>query len=270
MPDMDAVVNRMLARFGVDRPPEVDRALAAARTDPGSWLAPATELLRTSWNEDRMSAAAATAALMGLALDTAAHDHPQRARWALHLWLAERTLSALYGDYRLSQEVRHRLAAQTQNRAVNDPVAVAATYPDLPPPGHFEAAPPIERDVERLVAGLPPDDLSRAVLLARAWRRPPTSATSPGTPRRSRTPGTGRAPRSPPSRPTTSTRRRSGASPLTPESPGSAPTSRTTRPWRPPSARAASPWTPRAALGGEARPTTATSPPPRTSSWRPR
>lgn len=167
MPDVDVVVNRMLARFNVSRSPEVDRALACKNDDPRSWLVPTADLLRASWNGDGRDAAAAAAALMGLALDTAAHDHPERARWTLHLWLAEHTLSSLYGDYRLSQEVRHRLAAQTQRRAAGDPVTVAATYPDLPPPRHFEAAPPIEREAERLVAGLPQDDLSRATLLTR-------------------------------------------------------------------------------------------------------
>ncbi|NUS80022.1 MAG: CHAT domain-containing protein [Streptomyces sp.] len=167
MADVDVVVNRMLARFDVSRSSEVNRALASATEDPQSWLGPAAGLLRASWNGDGLGAAAAAAALMGLALDTAPHDHPGRARWALHLWLAEHTLSSLYGDYRLSQEVRHRLAAQTQNRAANDPVAVAATYPDLPLPRHFEAPAPIERDAERLVAGLPQDDLARATLLVR-------------------------------------------------------------------------------------------------------
>ncbi|MEV7196858.1 CHAT domain-containing protein [Streptomyces sp. NPDC093510] len=167
MPDVDVVVNRMLARFDVSRSSEVNRALASATDDPRSWLVPTAGLLRASWNGDGKGAAAAAAALMGLALDTGAHDHPERARWTLHLWLAEHTLSALYGDYRLSQEVRHRLAAQTQNRAAGDPVAVAATYPDLPPPRHFEAPSPIEREAERLVAGLPQDDLGRATLLVR-------------------------------------------------------------------------------------------------------
>ncbi|KAA0940807.1 CHAT domain-containing protein [Streptomyces apricus] len=167
MPDIAVVVDRMLARFDVSRSPGVDRALACTNGDPGSWLVPTAGLLRASWNGEGKGAAAAAAALMGLALDTAAHDHPERARWTLHLWLAEHTLSALYGDYRLSQEVRHRLAAQTQRRAADDPVAVAATYPDLPPPRHFEAVPPIEREAERLVAGLPQDDLSRATLLNR-------------------------------------------------------------------------------------------------------
>lgn len=157
----------MLARFDVGRSPEVDRVLASTGDDPCDWLAPTAGLLRAAWNGDGRGAAAAAVALMGLALDTGAQDHPERARWTLHLWLAEHTLSALYGDYRLTQEVRHRLAAQTQRRAADDPVAVAAIYPDLPPPDHFAAVPPIEQAAERLVAMLPQGDLSRATLLAR-------------------------------------------------------------------------------------------------------
>ncbi|MDX3072289.1 CHAT domain-containing protein [Streptomyces sp. MI02-7b] len=166
MSDARAAVDRMLARFGVSAPPRTDRIVAGAGTTPGSLLRTAIELLRAAWGGERKPAAAAALALIVLALDTAPRDHPLRARLVLHLQLAERTLTS-YGDVRVSAEVRHHLAAQTQHRSPDDLVSVAARWPGGPAQEPFAPADPIEARVDALLATLPPDDLCRPGLLAR-------------------------------------------------------------------------------------------------------
>ncbi|WP_157874322.1 CHAT domain-containing protein [Streptomyces sp. AcH 505] len=169
MTDLRAVVDRALARCGVAWSPEAERQIATAGTDPQSWLPAATGLLRASWSGDETgrASAVAAAALMEFALDTGPREHPERPSWVLHLWLAERTLSFRYGDYQLSRDVHHHLGAQTQGRAADDPVLVAATYLGLPLPRHFQPVQQIEQSALRLVAMLPPDDLGRCCVLVR-------------------------------------------------------------------------------------------------------
>ncbi|MFF3560601.1 CHAT domain-containing protein [Streptomyces sp. NPDC002574] len=165
MSDARAAVDRMLTRFGLSAPPRTDRIVADAGTTPGSLLRAAIALLRAAWGGERKPAAAAALALLVLALDTAPRDHPLRARLVLHLQLAQRTL-AMYGDVRVSAEVRHHLAAQTQHRSPDDLVSVAARCPGRPAQQPGAPADPIEARVDALLATLPPDDLSRPGLLA--------------------------------------------------------------------------------------------------------
>lgn len=165
MSDARAAVDRMLTRFGLSAPPRTDSIVAGAGTTPGSLLRAAAALLRAAWGGERRAAAAAALALIVLALDTAPRDHPLRARLVLHLQLAQRTL-AMYGDFRVSAEVRHQLAAQTQHRSPDDLVSVAARYPGGPAQRPFAPADAIEARVDALLATLPPDDLSRPGLLA--------------------------------------------------------------------------------------------------------
>ena len=143
------------------------RHVAGAGENPDSWLPAAAGLLRASWNEGGRDCAVAAAAVLEYALDVGERQDPRRPRWALHLWLAERTLALRFEDHRLSDESHHYLAAQTQGRPADDPVAVAATYPEEPPPRHFEPPRPSHPHAVRLAEGLPADDLVRPCLLAR-------------------------------------------------------------------------------------------------------
>lgn len=143
------------------------RHVAGAGEKPDSWLPSAAGLLRASWNEGGRDCAVAAAAVLEYALDVGERQDPRRPRWALHLWLAERTLALRFEDHRLSDECHHYLAAQTQGRPADDPVAVAATYPEEPPPRHFEPPRPSHPHAVRLAEGLPADDLVRPCLLAR-------------------------------------------------------------------------------------------------------
>lgn len=147
--------------------PEVERHLAGAGADPDSWLPSAAGLLRASWTEGGRDCAVAAVAVMEHALDMGEKRDPRRPRWVLHLWLAERTLSLRFEDHRLSDETHHYLAAQTQGRPADDPVAVAATYPEEPQPRHFEPPRPSQPHAVRLAEGLPADDLVRPCLLTR-------------------------------------------------------------------------------------------------------
>lgn len=168
MADIRADVTRMLARCEAPWTPEVERAVAAAQGGGTDRLLPAAAgALRASWNEGGRSAAVAAVALLETALETGARDDPMRPRWVLHLWLAERTLSFRYGDHRLSQDIQHTFGAQTQGRSPDDPVAVAAVYPDGPLPRHGEPVAPVERAALRLAGTLPPDDPGRRSLLVR-------------------------------------------------------------------------------------------------------
>lgn len=160
-------VDRMLARCESAWTPYLERLVADAGADPHSWLPPAGALLRASWGEDGRACAVAAAALMEYALDVGPRHHPHRHRWVLHLWLAERTLALRHGDHRLSDDVHHHLAAQTQGRPPEDPVAVAATYPEEPLPRHFAPPRPSERHAARMAEDLPEDDPVRPSLLAR-------------------------------------------------------------------------------------------------------
>lgn len=162
-------MDRVLARCGVAWSAEAERQVATAGADPGSWLPAAAGLLRASWSGDETGRASAVAAvaLMEFALDTGPREHPQRPSWVLHLWLAERTLSFRYGDHQLSRDVHHHLGAQTQGRAADDLVSLAATYPERPLPRHFQPVGQIEQSALRLVAVLPPDDLGRCCVSVR-------------------------------------------------------------------------------------------------------
>lgn len=161
-------VDRMLVRCEAESTPAVERHLTGADDDPESWLVSATGLLRASWSEGRgRDCAVAAVAVLEYALDMGDREHPQRPRWVLHLWLAERTLARRFEDHRLSDEVQHHLAAQTQGRSADDPVAVAANYLEEPPPRHFEPPRRSHPDAVRLADGLPADDLVRPCLLAR-------------------------------------------------------------------------------------------------------
>lgn len=167
MSEIRAAVDRLLARCEAERTPAVARHVANAGEDPASWLPAAVGLLRASWTEGGRDCAVAAVAVLEYALDMGDKRDPRRPRWVLHLWLAERTLSERFEDYRLSDEVRHQLAAQTQSRPADDPVAVAATYPQEPPPRHFEPPRPSHPYAVRLAEGLPADDLVRPCLLVR-------------------------------------------------------------------------------------------------------
>lgn len=160
-------VDRMLVRCEAEPTPAVERHLTGADDDPESWLVSATGLLRASWSEGGRDCAVAAVAVLEYALDMGDREHPQRPRWVLHLWLAERTLARRFEDHRLSDEVQHHLAAQTQGRSADDPVAVAANYLEEPPPRHFEPPRRSHPDAVRLADGLPADDLVRPCLLAR-------------------------------------------------------------------------------------------------------
>ncbi|MFF6957658.1 CHAT domain-containing protein [Streptomyces sp. NPDC008317] len=146
---------------------DIERRVGAVRADPRSWLSAADGLLLSSWSSGGRDAAVAAAALLEFALDTGARDDPGRPAWVLHLWLAERTLSFRFGDYRLSRDVQHHLGAQKQGRTADDPVRVAATYPELPLPRHFQPVLPIESAAARLADSLPRDDIARCCLLVR-------------------------------------------------------------------------------------------------------
>lgn len=141
--------------------------MAGAGEAPDSWLPSVDGLLRASWSEGGRDCAVAAAAVLEYALDVGGRRDPRRPRWVLHLWLAERTLALRFDDHRLSDDVHHLLAAQTQGRPADDPVAVAATYPEEPAPRHFEPPRPSRPHAVRLAEGLPADDAVRPSLLAR-------------------------------------------------------------------------------------------------------
>ncbi|MFI6542907.1 CHAT domain-containing protein [Streptomyces prunicolor] len=166
MSEIRAAVDRLLVRCEAEGTPDVERHVANAGEDPASWLPAAVGLLRASWTEGGRDCAVAAVAVLEYALDVGDKRDARRPRWVLHLWLAERTLSQRFEDHRLSAEVRHQLAAQTQSRPADDPVAVAATYPEEPPPRHFEPPRPSHPHAVRLAEGLPADDLVRPWLLA--------------------------------------------------------------------------------------------------------
>lgn len=147
--------------------PAVERHVVGAGEDPEGWLPSAAGLLRASWSEGGRDCAVAAVAILEYALDVGERRDPRRPRWVLHLWLAERTLALRFQDHRLSDDVHHYLAAQTQGRSADDPVAVAATYPEEPSPRHFEPPRPSHPHAVRLAEGLPADDLVRPCLLAR-------------------------------------------------------------------------------------------------------
>ncbi|MEW1828073.1 CHAT domain-containing protein [Streptomyces sp. NPDC088196] len=167
MSEIRTAVDRLLERCGAVWTPDVERHAAGAGDDPDSWLPAAVRLMRASWGEGGRDCAVAAVAVLEYALDVGERRDPRRPRWVLHLWLAERTLSQRFEDFRLSNEVHHHLAAQTQGRPAADPVAVAATYPEEPPPSHFEPPRPSHPHAVRLAEGLPADDLVRPCLLAR-------------------------------------------------------------------------------------------------------
>ncbi|MGW0583275.1 hypothetical protein ACWD25_46890, partial [Streptomyces sp. NPDC002920] len=170
MSDVRTAVDVMLVRCEAAWTPVVERQVAEAGDDPSGWLPAGAALLRASWSEGGRACAVAAAALMEYALDVGPRHHPRRPRWVLHLWLAERTLALRHGDHRLSDDVHHHLAAQTQGRAPDDPVRVAATYPEEPLPRHFEPPRPSERHAAALADGLPVNDLARPSLLIRLAR----------------------------------------------------------------------------------------------------
>ncbi|MFI2303915.1 hypothetical protein ACH5AL_34580 [Actinacidiphila glaucinigra] len=100
---------------------------------PGGLLRASEFLLRKSWRgEYGWASAAAALALIVLGLDTAPRDHALRARFVVHLQLADRTLAHLHGGFRTAPEVRRHLGAQTQYRSRGDLVSVAARYPSGP------------------------------------------------------------------------------------------------------------------------------------------
>ncbi|MFJ9248491.1 CHAT domain-containing protein [Streptomyces sp. NPDC101776] len=167
MSEIRTVVERLLARCEARWTPEVERHLAGAGPDPDGWLPAAAALLRASWTAGGRDCAVAAVAVLEHALDMGEKRDPRRPRWVLHLWLAERTLSLRFEDHRLSEETHYYLAAQTQGRPADDPVAVAATYPEEPPPRHFEPPRPSHPHAVRLAEGLPADDLVRPCLLTR-------------------------------------------------------------------------------------------------------
>ncbi|MFD5624995.1 CHAT domain-containing protein [Streptomyces sp. NPDC127072] len=167
MSDVRAVVDRALLRCAASWSPEMERLVARAGGGPTDGLPTAARLLHLSWNGGGRAPAVAAVAVMEYALDVGPREHALRPSWVLHLWLAERTLSRHHADHQLSGDVRHHLAAQLQGRHPDDPVAVAAAYPDRPLPRHGRSADPIERHVAQLAAGLPPGDLARCSLLVR-------------------------------------------------------------------------------------------------------
>ncbi|WP_406491029.1 CHAT domain-containing protein [Streptomyces phaeochromogenes] len=160
-------MDRALLRCAAPWSPEIERLVARSGDDPADGLPIAARLLHLSWNGGGRAPAVAAAAVMEYALDVGPRDHALRPSWVLHLWLAERTLSNQHDDHQLSEDVRHHLAAQTQGRHPDDPVAVAAAYPDRPLPRHGRSTDPIEQHVSRLAAGLPSGDLGRCSLLVR-------------------------------------------------------------------------------------------------------
>ncbi|MEU5094713.1 CHAT domain-containing protein [Streptomyces sp. NPDC020996] len=167
MSEIRTAVDRMLVRCEAAWTPAVERLVAGAGEDPESWLPSAAGLLRASWSEGGRDCAVAAVAVLEYALDVGERRDPRRPRWVLHLWLAERTLALRFQDHRLSDDVHHHLAAQTGGRPADDPVAVAATYPEEPPPRHFEPPRPSHPHAVRLAEGLPADDLVRPCLLVR-------------------------------------------------------------------------------------------------------
>ncbi|MFE1441683.1 CHAT domain-containing protein [Streptomyces sp. NPDC058739] len=167
MSDLRTAVDRTLERCEAAWTPDVERRLARAGEDPESWLPSAAGLLRASWNEGGRDCAVASLAVMEYALDVGARQDARRPRWVLHLWLAERTLALRFEDHRLSDDVHHHLAAQTQGRPADDPVAVAARYPEEPSPRHFEPPRPSHPHAVLLAESLPEDDLVRPCLLTR-------------------------------------------------------------------------------------------------------
>ncbi|MFI5972822.1 hypothetical protein [Streptomyces sp. NPDC051452] len=60
----------------------------------------------------------------------------------LHLWPTDRTLARRLEDHRLSDDVPHHLAPQTQSRSAGAPVAVAATFPGGAATRHWAAPRP--------------------------------------------------------------------------------------------------------------------------------
>ncbi|MFI6333508.1 CHAT domain-containing protein [Streptomyces sp. NPDC050535] len=167
MSDLRAVVDRALLRCAASWSPEMERLVAKSGDDPARGLPTAARLLHLSWDGGERAPAVAAVAVMEYALDVGPRDHALRPSWVLHLWLAERTLSHHHADHQLSGDVRHHLAAQLQGRHPDDPVAVAAAYPDRPLPRHGQAVDPIEQHVTRLAAELPPGDLGRCSLFVR-------------------------------------------------------------------------------------------------------
>ncbi|MGW0335646.1 CHAT domain-containing protein [Streptomyces sp. NPDC003011] len=167
MSEIRTAVDRVLVRCEAAWTPAVERHVTGAGEDPESWLPSAAGLLRASWNEGGRDCAVAAVAVLEYALDVGEKRDPRRPRWVLHLWLAERTLALRFEDHRLSDDVHHYLAAQTQGRPADASVAVAATYPEEPPPRHFEPPRPSHPHAVRLAEGLPADDLVRPCLLAR-------------------------------------------------------------------------------------------------------
>ncbi|MGY4965739.1 CHAT domain-containing protein [Streptomyces sp. 900105245] len=165
--NLRTAVDRVLVRCEAAWTPAVERHLAGAGQDPESWLPAAAGLLRASWSEGGRDCAVAAVAVMEYALDVGERQDPRRPRWTLHLWLSERTLARRFEDHRLSDDVHHHLAAQTQGRPADDPVAVAASYLEEPPPRHFAPPRPSLPHAVRLAEGLPADDLVRPCLLAR-------------------------------------------------------------------------------------------------------
>ncbi|WP_371554658.1 CHAT domain-containing protein [Streptomyces longwoodensis] len=167
MSELRAAVERVLVRSEATWTPAVAHHVSDAGDDPDSWLASAAGLLRASWGRGGRDCAVAAVAVLEYALDLGGRRDPRRPRWVLHLWLAERTLARRFGDHRLSDDVHHHLAAQTQGRSPDDPVAVAATFPEEPPPRHFAAPRPSHPHAVRLAEGLPVDDPVRPSLAAR-------------------------------------------------------------------------------------------------------
>ncbi|MDX2528101.1 CHAT domain-containing protein [Streptomyces europaeiscabiei] len=167
MSEIRTALDRVLVRCEAAWTPAVERHVTGAGEDPEGWLPSAAGLLRASWSEGGRDCAVAAVAILEYALDVGERRDPRRPRWVLHLWLAERTLALRFQDHRLSHDVHHYLAAQTQGRSADDPVAVAATFPEEPSPRHFEPPRPSHPHAVRLAEGLPADDLVRPCLLAR-------------------------------------------------------------------------------------------------------
>ncbi|MGX1916060.1 CHAT domain-containing protein [Streptomyces phaeochromogenes] len=167
MSNLRAVVDRALRLGAATWSPEMERLVARTGSAPEDWLPTGSRLLHLSWNEGGRDAAVAAAAVMEYALDVGPRAHVLRPSWVLHLWLAERTLSEHHADYRLSGDVQHHLAAQSQGRTPDDLVAVAAVYLDRPLPRHGLTVDLIEHHAVRLVASLPPGDLGRCSVLVR-------------------------------------------------------------------------------------------------------
>ncbi|MFJ3305052.1 CHAT domain-containing protein [Streptomyces sp. NPDC086549] len=163
MSNLRAVVDRVMKRCAANWSAETERYVAGAGAGAGSagLLPAAAGLLHLAWDGGGRDAAVAAAAVMEYALDVGPRDDASRPSWVLHLWLAERTLSQHHRDYRLSGDVQHHLAAQTQGRSPDDPVAVAAVYLERPLPRHGRTVEPIEHHAARLATALPPGDLGR-------------------------------------------------------------------------------------------------------------